>query len=61
MVQRFSVFAFGVKLGAGFTVGAFLGFGLIGTAGYLAMKLTPDKKEDDKEEAKDAGSDTESK
>ena len=50
MVQRFSVFGFGVKLGAGFTVGAVVGFGIVGAAGYLAMKLSPNKKEE-KEEA----------
>ena len=51
MDHRISVFGFGVKLGAGLTVGAVVGFGLIGAAGYLAMKLSPDKKEE-KEEAK---------
>lgn len=50
MNQRFSVFGFGIKLGAGFTVGAVIGFGIIGAAGYLMMKLSPDKKEE-KEEA----------
>lgn len=50
MNQRFSVFGFGVKLGAGFTVGAVVGFGIVAAAGYLAMKLSPDKKEE-KEEA----------
>lgn len=50
MNQRFSVFGFGVKLGAGFTVGAVVGFGIVGAAGYLMMKLSPDKKEE-KEEA----------
>ena len=50
MTQRFSVFGFGVKLGAGLTVGAVVGFGIVAAAGYLAMKLSPDKKEE-KEEA----------
>ena len=49
MNQRFSVFGFGIKLGAGFTVGAVVGFGIIGAAGYLAMKLSPDKKEEKEE------------
>lgn len=59
MNQRFSVFGFGVKLGAGFTVGAVVGFGIVGAAGYLMMKLSPDKKEE-KEESKDVTGDTES-
>lgn len=59
MNQRFSVFGFGVKLGAGFTVGSFLGLGILGAAGYLMMKLSPDKKEE-KEESKDVTGDTES-
>lgn len=46
MNQRFSVFGFGVKLGAGFTVGAVVGFGIVAAAGYLAMKLSPNKKEE---------------
>lgn len=49
MNQRFSVFGFGVKLGAGFTVGAVIGFGIVGAAGYLMMKLSPDKKEEKEE------------
>lgn len=59
MNQRFSVFGFGVKLGAGFTVGAVVGFGIVGAAGYLAMKLSPSKKEE-KEESKDVTDNTES-
>ena len=62
MVQKFSVFGFGVKLGAGLAVGSFLGLALIGGVGCLGMMLSPNKKEDKKEEeAKDAGNDTESK
>lgn len=59
MNQRFSVFGFGIKLGAGFTVGAVIGFGIIGAAGYLMMKLSPSKKEE-KEESKDVTDNTES-
>lgn len=53
-MNRVSVFGFGVKLGAGFTVGSFVGLGMIAAAGYLTMKLSP-KKETEKEEATDAG------
>lgn len=59
MNQRFSVFGFGVKLGAGLTVGAVVGFGIVGAAGYLAMKLSPNKTEE-KEESKDVTDNTES-
>ena len=59
MNQRFSVFGFGVKLGAGLTVGIVVGFGIVGAAGYLAMKLSPNKKEE-KEESKDVTDNTES-
>jgi len=59
MNQRFSVFGFGVKLGAGLTVGTVVGFGIVGAAGYLAMKLSPNKKEE-KEESKDVTDNTES-
>ena len=59
MNQRFSVFGFGVKLGAGFTVGAVVGFGIVAAAGYLAMKLSPNKIEE-KEESKDVTDNTES-
>lgn len=57
MNQRFSVFGFGVKLGAGLTVGTVVGFGIVGAAGYLAMKLSPNKKEE-KEESKDVTDNT---
>ena len=53
------VFGYGVRLGAGLTVGAFIGFGMIGAAGYLAMKLSPNKKEE-KEVSEDVRSDSES-
>ena len=55
MNQRLNVFGFGVRLGAGFTVGSFLGLGIMAAAGYLVMKLSPDKKSEEKEEVKDAG------
>ena len=55
MNQRLNVFGFGVRLGAGFTVGSFLGLGIIGAVRYLAMKLSPDKKSEEKEESKNAG------
>ena len=54
MNQRFSV-----KLGAGLTVGTVVGFGIVGAAGYLAMKVSPSKKEE-KEESKDVTDNTES-
>lgn len=53
MTQRFSVFGFGVRLGAGFTVGTVAGIGMLCAAGYLAMKLSPDKKEEKEEESTD--------
>lgn len=63
MNQRFSIFGFGVKLGAGFTVGSFLGLGIMaGSAivgSYILGKIGPNKKTKEKEEVKDAG-DTES-
>lgn len=59
MNQRFSVFGFGLRLGAGFTVGSFIGLGIIGAAGYLAMKLSPNKKEE-KEVSEDVRSNSES-
>lgn len=59
MNQRFSVFGLGVRLGAGLVVGSFIGFGMVGAAGYLAMKLSPNKKEK-KEVSEDVRSDSES-
>ena len=59
MNQRFSVFGFGVKLGAGLAVGSFLGLALIGGVGCLGMMLSPNKKEE-KEESKDVTDNTES-
>ena len=59
MNQRFSVFGLGVRLGAGLTVGAFIGLGMIGAAGYLAMKFSPNKKEE-KEVSEDVRSNSES-
>lgn len=58
-MNKFSVFGFGVRLGAGFTVGSFIGLGIIGAAGYLAMKLSPNKKEE-KEVSEDVRSNSES-
>lgn len=55
MTQRISVFGFGVKLGAGIAVGAFLGLGLVTTAGYLALRLSPSKESSEKEVAENAG------
>lgn len=52
------VFGYGVRLGAGLTVGAFIGLGMIGAAGYLAMKLSPNKEE--KEVSEDVRSNSES-
>ena len=63
MNQRFSVFGFGVKLGAGFTVGSFLGLGIMaGSAiagSYILGKIDSNKKSKEKEEVTDVG-DTES-
>ena len=59
MNQRLNVFGFGVRLGAGFTVGSFLGLGMMvasAIAGsYILGKISPDKKSEEKEESKNAG------
>ena len=57
MNQRFSVVNFGIKMGIGLTIGSFIGLGMVVTAGYLVMKLSPDKKEE-KEEAKDGANES---
>ena len=56
------VFGYGVRLGAGLTVGAFVGLTIVGAAGYVAIKLMPDKdkKEEKEEESKDVTDNTES-
>lgn len=53
------VFGYGVRLGAGLTVGAFVGLTIVGAAGYVAIKLMPDKDKKE-EESKDVTDNTES-
>lgn len=56
------LFGAGVQLGAGLIVGTVIGFGMVGAAGYLLYKLSPNVKPAKKEEEviEDGGSDSKS-